>query len=312
MGIKETSLSPPAAVPSAPAIEHRSPPTVTSSGWAVADGLTGQLLFGGHARDRREIASLTKIMTLYTSVRLVKRFALDPAAIRVTVSRDAAWINGTRAELREGDVFRLDDLLYAMILPSGNDAAMCLSEYFGGLLQREALKLPTDAILPGPLLVARKHFVHEMNANARLVGMAHTKFDNPTGLGDRFNKSTAEDVGKLCAAAMKVPEFRAVVSCKEHRCTAQTKNGAEKQCGWTNTNKMLWKGYDGVKTGVTPNAGPCLATSVERMGRSFVIVLLQAASMEARWEETEALLGWSLQELGLAGDDAAAKLSGGC
>ncbi len=276
---------------------------VTSSSWAIVDG-DGQLLFGGKERERKEIASLTKTMTLYTSLSLMKRFGLDPMKAEVTVSREASMIEGTRAEIREGDVFILNDLFYAMMLPSGNDVAQCLAEYFGALLNKVFLKIPLDAALPSPnLMIARKYFVYEMNANVKAIGLAHTKFDNPTGLGDKFNKSTAEDLGKLCAAAMKVPEFRAAVGCKEHKCTARTKQGTVRECGWTNTNKLLWKGYNGVKTGITPNAGPCLATSIETKGRLFIIILLRASSLDARWSETETLLAWALHELGLLKDD---------
>ena len=273
------------------------PPKVTANNWAIFDGDTGEVLFGENAKERKEIASLTKIMTLYTVLSLIKRFNLDPRQTEVTVSREASRIIGTRAELAEGDVFFAYDLLFAMMLPSGNDVAQCFAEHFGTLLHKESLK-SAEGVATN-LMIARKFFVFEMNTNGKAIGLAHTKFDNPSGLGDKFNKSTTEDVGKLCAAGMKMPEFREVVSCKEYKCTAKDKDGKPKACSWQNTHKLLSKGYNGIKTGITPNAGPCLASSKEVNGKLFIIVLLNSKSMEARWEETENLLAWCLQELEL-------------
>ena len=110
------------------------PPPVSASSWAVYNMKTKALIFGKMEKERREIASLTKIMTCYTVISLAERFNLDLDNILVTVSYEASNILGTVADLVEGDTFTIHDMLYALMLPSGNDAAIALAEYFGQLL----------------------------------------------------------------------------------------------------------------------------------------------------------------------------------
>eukprot|EP00826_Nyctotherus_ovalis_P014302 TRINITY_DN13968_c0_g4_i3.p1 TRINITY_DN13968_c0_g4~~TRINITY_DN13968_c0_g4_i3.p1 ORF type:complete len:245 (-),score=63.15 TRINITY_DN13968_c0_g4_i3:76-810(-) len=240
------------------------------------------------------MASLTKIMTLYTALKVGERVGTNWEEAEATVSVDVSKVVGTKAGVCEGDVFRAEDLLYAMMLPSGNEVALCLAEHFGEVIMKEDNK---DAI-SNPM-IARKHFIHEMNKNAKELQLTRTKYNNSTGLNDKFNKSTAEDLGRLSSAALRLPYFKAIVSAKTHSCSARGKEGEEKKYSWTNTNKMLDKGFDGVKTGITPNAGPCLASSIEIGGRSLVIVLLNSKSVSARWVETEILKEWAAHELKL-------------
>lgn len=101
-------------------------------------GRTGQLLFGKCEQERREFASLTKIMTFHVVQLYAKRNNnLDLRAVQVPISKNAARINGTSARTRAGDIFPCTDLLYGMMLPSGNDAALALAEFFGRLLISE-------------------------------------------------------------------------------------------------------------------------------------------------------------------------------
>lgn len=237
------------------------------------------------------MASLTKIMTTYTVLSVAGRLKINLEENQVTVSKSAVNIGGTKAHVKEGDVFKANDLLYGLMLPSGNDVGKCLCEHFGLILAKEFGKETQS------LMLGRKHFVYEMNKNAKALNMEHTRFDNPTGLGDVYNKSTAEDLGKLCTAAMKLPKFREVVSCKEYSCVGRGADGLEKQYSWKNSQKLLQRGYNGIKTGDTPNAGICLASSVEVDGRLLVIVLLRSKSFPARWDETEALKNWIVKEL---------------
>lgn len=270
------------------------PPIVTARSWAIVDGNSGCLLFGVDAREQREMASLTKIMTLYTVLKVGERGGAGWKETEVAIPENAPKVMGTKAGVRGGDVFRVDDLLYAMMLPSGNEVALCLAECFGQTVAKEENK---DAI-SNPM-IARKYFIHEMNKNAKELQLTRTKYNNPTGLSDKFNKSTAEDLGKLSAAALKLPYFKTIVSTKTHSCLAKNKEGEETKYSWTNTNKMLERGFNGVKTGITPNAGPCLASSIEISGRSLVIVLLNSKSVSARWIETEILKEWAAHELKL-------------
>jgi D-alanyl-D-alanine carboxypeptidase len=92
---------------------------------------TGSLIFGRKENLRREIASLTKMMTFYTVIELIKQFKLQVETYQITVSTLASQISGTSAFLREGDTLTVSQLLYGLMLPSGNDAAFCLAEHFG-------------------------------------------------------------------------------------------------------------------------------------------------------------------------------------
>jgi len=256
------------------------------------DGYSGQVLFGVDVQEKKEMASLTKIMTLYTVLKVSKRLELNLEETEITVSKEAASMVGTKAAICEGDVFKARDLLYGVMLPSGNDAAQCLAEHFGKLIAKEAGKE-----IEGNVIVARKNFVNEMNENAKEFGLTRTIYNNATGLNDKFNVSTAEDLGRLCSEVMKVSEFRTIVSCGKYNCVARNKEGEEVKYSWNNTNKMLEKGYNGIKTGSTYNAGPCLISSIEVDKRMLIIVLMNSKSANARWIETELLKEWTLNEL---------------
>lgn len=109
-------------------------PLVSAQSWAIYDTKNDTFLFGKLERDRREIASLTKIMTCYVVLNLIEKFQIDEVSTIIEISENAANISGTSAELEEGDKLSIWDLLHALMLPSGNDAATILSEYFGNLL----------------------------------------------------------------------------------------------------------------------------------------------------------------------------------
>ena len=112
-------------------------PHCSAQAWAIFDQKTSTLLFGRSERDRRECASLTKIMTAVCVLRLMQRFAVPDSKL-VTVGDDAAGVIGTSAELVAGDTLTIKQLLYGLMLPSGNDAGHQLAEFFGGLLQKDA------------------------------------------------------------------------------------------------------------------------------------------------------------------------------
>lgn len=277
------------------------PPFVTATSWVVANGQTGRVYFGKDERESREIASLTKIMTLFVAIKLIKRLNIDPFASIVPISEYAASMTGTSALLESGDKLLLNDLLHGMMLPSGNDAALAISEYFG-----EALKstvLPPIDLDPKQQkeyinrLSPRKLFIKEMNRQTQELGMQDTVFANPHGLMNFNSHSSAQDVAKLVSAAMKESYFCQIVNCKRHTCKALDENENEKSFSWKNTNKLLWKGFCGVKTGVTPTAGPCLATSIEREGMSLVVVVLNCKTLGQRWVEVRKLSKWAFSRL---------------
>ena len=110
------------------------PPFVTAKSWAILDGRTGEILFGKCENDRREIASLTKIMTAFVVVQIIRKIKLNSKKTLLQVSKNAASIGGTSAKLKSGDVLSVYDLLNGLMLPSGNYAATCLAEHFGQYL----------------------------------------------------------------------------------------------------------------------------------------------------------------------------------
>eukprot|EP00826_Nyctotherus_ovalis_P052201 TRINITY_DN6592_c0_g1_i1.p2 TRINITY_DN6592_c0_g1~~TRINITY_DN6592_c0_g1_i1.p2 ORF type:complete len:322 (-),score=77.39 TRINITY_DN6592_c0_g1_i1:112-1077(-) len=273
------------------------PPYVSAKSWAIADGNTGRVFFGKSEHERREIASLTKIMTAYTALRLAYKYGVNLKYEKALVSKKAAKMGGTTAMLEEGDSLYLWDLFHGMLLPSGNDAATAIAEHFGRLIKENST--PTQrvdakdhrVVLKNPS--TQKLFVNEMNKNVKLLRLTQTAFANPHGLNNYYNKSSASNVAKLSSTAMADSNFKAIVSCRSHTCKGMAKDGEDKQWTWTNTNRLLEKGYNGVKTGVTQYAGPCLVSSVvDGEGRYLVFVLLNSKSMEQRWKEIKRLRKW--------------------
>lgn len=112
-------------------------PIISAQCWAVIDNVNGNFLFGKNEKERREIASLTKIMTCYAVLNLLDKFKLDENQTIVKITENADGISGTTSDLVVGDSFSVWELLHAMMLPSGNDASIALAEYFGDLLIKD-------------------------------------------------------------------------------------------------------------------------------------------------------------------------------
>ena len=229
-------------------------------------------------------------MTCYLCLLLSQSLSLAPDTL-IPVSAKAAAITGTTAELTQGDRVRLGDLVYGLMLPSGNDAAYALAEFFGRLLAcKKGFFTMTKRL--------ERLFIREMNRVASSLGMGNTEYKNPHGLSVRKNKSTARDVGTLAVAALRLPTFREIVSSRTHTCVIVNKKKGERTVTWENTNKLLLQpGFDGVKTGVTDAAGPCLCASLTRGEVRIVVTVLDCESMEARWTEVPKLANWACTQL---------------
>ncbi|CAI2360200.1 unnamed protein product [Moneuplotes crassus] len=287
-----------------------------------------------NCHEQREIASLTKIMTCYTILKLVEKYNINKTEELVTISGTASMIGGTSALLKTNEVLSVWDLLHGLMLPSGNDAAYALAEHFGGMLQKKSIpkkstmfyniteqssncnqtvfhkssssfseeskdgdNSPTEPSTPVSYFKGnpRVHkFIQEMNRNARKLRMMDTNFDSPHGLPNKYNKSTAYDIAKLCMEATKIEDFNTITKCKIYQCNSKKKRAIRKikhpknKCAnyrWTNTNKLLSKGYCGIKTGITTAAGPCLAALLSKKNKSYIVVLLNSRSLDSRWEE---------------------------
>ncbi len=206
----------------------------------LVDASTGRVLYEKDADSRSLIASTTKIMTALVVCEQCN--VLD----RVKIPKEAVGIEGSSMYLKEGEILTVQELLYGMMLHSGNDAAVALAIWCGGTIEG---------------------FAQLMNDKARSLGMTSSHFVNPNGLDAPDHYSTARDLAILTSCAMENPIFAKTVS---------TKTVTVGQRFLKNHNKLLWQveGADGVKTGFTKAAGRILVSSAVRQGRRLVAVTI--------------------------------------
>lgn len=274
---------------SSPGIRSLTPlvqPECSAQAWAITNASSGLLLAGKAEQTPREIASLTKIMTGYLSLQLLKYYSEVNLDTTVQVSATAAKLPGTTSDLRLGDWISVRDLLYGLMLPSGNDAAQCLAEFFGRYL---AMEVGGD-----PTLRLDRYFVREMNEMAGKLQLKHTFFHNAHGMSIGQNVSTAADINALAAAAFGSALFRTIVSTPQHTALICDLLGHTRAVTWDNTNQLLTQGFDGVKTGYTAHAGPCLCASLRSGSIRIIITVLRARDREERWREVPRLARWGL------------------
>jgi D-alanyl-D-alanine carboxypeptidase (penicillin-binding protein 5/6) len=222
---------------------------------AIANAATGRVLWSRDLNTERPMASITKVMTALVVIRAgdLGRLITVPAAVVAYV----ATYGASSAGLRPGEHLTASQLLYALILPSGADAAYAL------------------AVAYGPGIGA---FVAKMNATARKLGLTRTHFSNFDGLPyptGHSTYSTPADLIKLGLAAMKSAVFRSIVDRRSYRVRPGPRHHAH---FWQNTNPLLgvYRGAIGIKTGWTPDAGHCLLFEATRDGRTFIGVNLDS------------------------------------
>ena len=229
----------------------------------VLEPVTGRQLFSRAASQQAPMASTTKIMTALLICEQCN--VLD----RMRIPKEAVGIEGSSMYLKEGEVLTVQDLLYGLMLSSGNDAAVALAIYCGGTVEG---------------------FAELMNDKARSLGLTGTHFENPNGLDSPGHYSTAKDLGTLAAYAMENPIFYKTVSAKNVKVGERY---------LTNHNKLLWRvvGADGVKTGFTKAAGRILVSSATRDGRRIIAVTIDDPS---DWSDHAALMeeGFSRYAIG--------------
>lgn len=270
----------------APADRIDGPPLVSAKAWAIADGKTGKVLWGSKEAEPQTIASTTKIMTAWIVLQLAAENAktLDEVA---TVSERAAKTGGSGAGIKAGEKYAVRDLLYGLLLPSGNDAAAALGEHFGGRF-KVGDKMGDDALV---------QFVAEMNRRAQALKMAETKYFDPHGNGK--NQASPRDLLTLTWTALQNPLFAKYVQTRRHQCEAVDAKGDKRTVVWNNTNRLLGiEGYDGVKTGTTGAAGSCLVSSGRRESDHLLVVVLGSTSNDSRYLDTRNLFRWAWRERG--------------
>jgi D-alanyl-D-alanine carboxypeptidase (penicillin-binding protein 5/6) len=265
----------------APAERLDGPPHVTAKAWAVADGKTGKLLGGANEAEPRAIASTTKVMTAWVVLRLASD---DPTVLDevVTFSERADKTTGSSAKLNAGETLPVRELLYGLLLPSGNDASVALAEHFGPRLGHDE-----DPV---------KSFVAEMNRRAKELKLAETTYRDTSGL-TADNRSSARDLLTLTRHALKDKRFREYVGTDRHECAVVGPDGAKRTVVWENTNKLLEvEGYDGVKTGTTTAAGCCLIASGRRGSDHLLVVVLGSTSTDGRYADARNLFRWAWRQ----------------
>jgi D-alanyl-D-alanine carboxypeptidase (penicillin-binding protein 5/6) len=208
----------------------------------------------------------------------------------VTFSDRADKTVGSTSGVKAGEKVPVRELLYGLLLPSGNDAAEAFAEHF------DARCAPATA--PDPNVAAPiANFVAEMNRVAAALGLRETHFANPHGLPATGHKSSARDLAKLTQVALLDPTFAKVVSTPRRGARLEDSSGMSRNVIWSNTNKLLeTEGYDGVKTGTTNAAGACLVASGRRGDDHLVIVVLGAQSSDGRYADARNLFRWAWKQ----------------
>jgi D-alanyl-D-alanine carboxypeptidase (penicillin-binding protein 5/6) len=255
----------------------RGPEGIRAPEAIIADARDGDILWGRDQDAERPVASITKVMTALVVLRSggLDREVTVPRAVGLYVSENDA----SNAGLKEGDRLSAGQLLYAMLLPSGADAAYSLAQAYG----------------PGS-----PGFVARMNATARQLGMRHTLFTNFDGLpypsGDA-DYSTAADLIRLGRAAMTWRTFREVVGARSYRVRSAARHGSYY---WRNLVPLIGRlGVVGIKGGWTTAAGQCLLFEASRDGVSLIGVVLGEPSVSDVVRDASRLLDWGFARLPL-------------
>jgi serine-type D-Ala-D-Ala carboxypeptidase (penicillin-binding protein 5/6) len=237
---------------------------------------SGRILFEKDAYTKRRIASITKIMTAILAIESGKMNKT------VKVSEKATYTEGSSVYLKPGENIRLNDLVYGLMLRSGNDASVAIAEYVGGSVEG---------------------FIYLMNQKAREIGMRGTHFENPNGLDDhKDHYSTAYDMALLTRYAMKNKQYRKIVGTKVYRAPNPTENWDRI---WKNKNRLLtkYKYCTGGKTGYTKLAKRTLVTTASKGDMDLIAVTINDSN---DWNDHI-----SLYESGFKGFDMAEILSKG-
>ena len=224
-------------------------PEVQAGGAALIEVSTTKVLYANNAHVKLPMASTTKIMTALLAI---ENGELDEL---VTVPAEAYGVEGSSMYLEKDEKLSLRDLLYGLMLVSGNDAAITIAIHIGGSMEG---------------------FAHMMNTRAKELGALNTSFVTPNGLHDPEHYTTAYDLALISAAAMKNPEFQEICGTSYYRTATGNVQRTLK-----NKNKILWQyeGGNGVKTGFTKTAGKCLVFSAERDGMMLLGVVLNCPNM---------------------------------
>ncbi|MEI5908736.1 D-alanyl-D-alanine carboxypeptidase family protein [Bacillus spongiae] len=219
---------------------------VSAEAAILMDQNTKKVLYDKNINKRMKIASITKIMTAILALEIGDLTKL------VTISNDAVGVEGSSINLKQGDQVKLEDLIYGLMLRSGNDAAVAIADYIAG---------------------SEEEFVKLMNRKASSLGMKNTNFTNPHGLDNPNHYSTAYDMALLTQYAMQNAEFRKIFKTKEHPIPPELVLDTST---WRNKNKLLfdYPYSTGGKTGFTRASGRTLVSTASKDGIDLIVVTL--------------------------------------
>ena len=249
-------------------LEDGQPMTLTSPAAILAETATGTVIFEKNADEKREVASITKLMTA-----LLVLEALERGEVKLTdsvqVSSNAAAMKGSQALLDANATYSLEDLLRTTIMASANDSAVALSEYLCG---------------------SEEAFVAQMNARAKELGMTNTHYVNCTGYPQDGQYTTARDVCTLSCEVAKHPAYMIYSSIWIDKLT----HPGGRVTDLTNTNRLVrfYQGCDGFKTGSTDAAKYCLSATAEKNGMRLVAIVLGTPISQTRFDEARAMLDY--------------------
>lgn len=249
-------------------LEEGTPMTLTTPSAILAETATGTVIFEKNADEKREVASITKLMTALLVLEALERgeIALNDG---VQVSPRAAAMKGSQALLDANSTYPLEDLLRTTIMASANDSAVALAEYLAG---RE------------------ENFVARMNRRAQELGMDSTRYVNCTGYPQSGQYTTARDVCRLCCEIAKHPRYHQYASVWIDKLT----HPGGRVTDLTNTNRLVrfYDGCDGFKTGSTDAAKYCLAATAEKNGMRLVAIVLGTPVSQTRFNEARQMLDY--------------------
>lgn len=249
-------------------LEEGQPLSLTSPSVILAETATGTVIFEKNADDRREVASITKLMTALLTLEALDRGDVT-LVDQITVSQNAAAMKGSQALLDAGAAYSLEDLLRTTIMASANDSAVALAEHLGG---------------------TEGNFVTRMNQRAAELGMSSTCYVNCTGYPQEGQYTTARDVMRLCCEVATHPAYYKYASVWIDTLT----HPGGRVTDLTNTNRLVrfYDGCDGFKTGSTDAAKYCVAATAEKNGMRLVAIVLGAPASQKRFDEARAMLDY--------------------
>ncbi len=240
--------------------------STSAKGSVVINGDNGEIIYSQNANERLPMASTTKIMT---GLLLCEYGNFEK---EITVTKEMLMVEGSSMGLLEGDRVTLHDLLYGLMLASGNDAANVIAYTLGGSLDG---------------------FVKMMNQKASELGLKDTSFATPSGLDDENHYTTAYELAIIAKHALQMPEFAKAVACEK---AVLNYGNPPYRRSLTNHNKLLkmFEGTVGVKTGFTKKSGRCLVSAARRDGKFVIAVTLHDPN---DWQDHINLLNYGLDSI---------------